>query len=184
MEAEPAARRAWKPHVQLMSVGLAHLGLDKVPRKDMAWLRGKINEELGMMSVPPVDIIVNAAKLFDPDAGDLRGHSGEHCDNMMAAYNHPKMERLLYDVKAQFENARQPTVRILCFCLKGKHRSVCVCRILAHVLKKKAIVAPTVHLSREHWPRGFCHRQCGDCVEGSTRKEEVLQLFEEWWASL
>ena len=163
-------------------MGLVHLGLADVKRDDA--LRGHVNEELRKWSVPPVDILVNCAKLYDPDAGDLRSHSGENCHSMMAAYNHPKMERLLVDAKKQFERVRKARVRILCVCLKGKHRSVCVSRILAHVLQKKAIVAPTEHLSSDRWPNGFCHLGCRDCAEGNSQKNRVLAMFQEWWDSL
>ena len=79
---------------------------------------------------------------------------------------------------------RKERVRILCFCLKGKHRSVCVARILAHVLRPKAKVAETEHLSRRTWSRDFCHLGCRDCREGNPQKNWVLGKFLDWWQEL
>ena len=98
---------------------------------------------------------------------------------------HPQMEKLLVDFKRQYIHMRKPTIRILAFCLNGKHRSVGVCKVLQTVLAHDAILKPTKHLSRFSWLKYFCHQGCQDCSsELSENQWHVLRSFEERWALL
>ncbi len=57
-------------------------------------------------------------------------------------------------------------------------------RIATHVFRRLGFrVAEPVHLSKEHWPRRFCHGACSECSleQYCQEKQEALEMAVDRW---
>ncbi|MCP4239333.1 MAG: hypothetical protein GY772_02115 [bacterium] len=120
----------------------------------------------------------------DPDAGDLHGHVGFHPEIIRRAVDSATFLPWLSEVKGLVVPTLQgPWAPALVFaCNKGRHRSVALALIVAHILEMEGYLVHRTHAMKDTWHRGTCAGQCMACARPSARRTEALAKAHRLWS--
>ena len=146
------------------------------------------------MNACPVelDLTISCLRIDDPDRArsrhtedgdDLGFHPGYHDVTLARVFAHAEFLVLLGEVKAwvaQLSSA-QKEARLGIFCRAGRHRSVAVLWLLAHVLARLGARVRVNHLEQNAGRWSHLCRGCRSCAEGTMTKQrlaaEVMRAY-------
>ena len=133
--------------------------------------------------VGDIDVFVDARPFPDPEAGDLRGHVGNHPQIIARMAEHKNFRFWLSHVHREIRLVlqRERTVRIGLFCKKGRHRSVAAAWLLKHIGEREGWTCTVTHLCSDKW-NYRCREWCRECREGSPRGKEIrIMALDKAW---
>ena len=135
--------------------------------------------------VGDIDVFVDARPFPDPEAGDLRGHVGNHPQIIARMAEHKNFRFWLSHVHREIRLVlqRERTVRIGLFCKKGRHRSVAAAWLLKHIGEREGWMCTVTHLCSHKWTDtcgGRCD-QCGEDSLGEARRQMALDKAWYFW---
>ena len=124
--------------------------------------------------------------IWDPEEDEkLKGHWGEHVDNLTRYVNSKQWEWICNFLKnelARHDCYESGDFNVLFVCRSGRHRSLAAAKLFTFVALYLGIPINFVeHVSQDHWPRHFC-ATCDGCLLKEPRKKiEIRKRALETW---
>ena len=125
------------------------------------------------------DVVLKCWQLVYAPIGCYYNHCGEHTEITRASIKSPGFQKLMDECRDEAFSrwaSGQTTIRVMCICGQGRHRSVAVSSILKAVYLKMGFNSrgPT-HLSKEDWWPGMCHT-CEHCKPNAYKEAMTTAL--------
>ena len=138
-----------------------------------------------------VHYMIDCRPITDPNHDKrLRGHIGLHPDILMAIGAHELFGQILVGVHDMLQALTPADVvlRIVCYCRSGRHRSVAVATLLAHVLPHALPTTANVvvqHASKWAWAGGArqqptCQGACLECQDREAQAHGFDLALTQW----
>ncbi len=140
-----------------------------------------------------VPVFVDCRIFHDPDRPRGVNHIGLHPVNIERFVFHTRFEGWLQQTRGRIleaiagaTEAQAPTVAVVCYCQKGRHRSVSAATVISHCLRTEPAVGNATvlvaHKAADEWHRGTCDG-CQECRKPSNKRDGALEVGRRVWVA-
>ena len=142
--------------------------------RDLRLLSGGEKSKIPDTDPEVCTVMVNLADFKDAHYDlRLRSHVGYHVDTQMGLLRSERYQHMLARAATLAWSCR--TVRVVCLCKRGRHRSVATVALLEKLFHR---IHPNLvrHLESQGWYESTCAGECSVCMANETppRVTEVL----------
>ena len=129
------------------------------------------------------DIVLPCWDMGGKEGKKWSRHCGEHTGITISCCSSREFSDIMrkcYDGIARKSQMGKHTIRVVCLCSQGRHRSVAVASTLAAVYAKMGYnsLMPK-HLSKSRWWEGMCSK-CTDCKPNKKKDKLYEQLARDY----